>query len=154
MSKWDRLIEYLKTTSAKPDAVLASVKAMWPVKGKKEIKYTDSYIIRKTWAYVVCHKIYNSKGKIDLRIRDWILSEGYKINFNSYHLIKKRNPKTKKTEYYGDEKGFSNKTNEQHYNAVKKVWNTNKKIRAELDKTEGAMPGASMAVLMNHLQTN
>ena len=37
MSKWDRLIEYLKTTSAKPDAVLASVKAMWPVKGKKEI---------------------------------------------------------------------------------------------------------------------
>jgi hypothetical protein len=58
MSKWDRLIEYLKTTSAKPDAVLASVKAMWPVKGKKEIKYTDSYIIRKTWAYVVCHKIY------------------------------------------------------------------------------------------------
>ena len=30
----------------------------------------------------------------------------------------------------------------------------NKKIRAELDKTEGAMPGASMAVLMNHLQTN
>jgi hypothetical protein len=114
----------------------------------------DSYIIRKTWAYVVCHKIYNSKSKIDLRIRDWILSEGYKINFNSYHLIKKRNPKTKKTEYYGDEKGFSNKTNEQHYNAVKKVWNTNKKIRAELDKTKGAMPGASMAVLMNHLQTN
>ena len=90
-------------------------------------------------------------GKIDLRIRDWILSEGYKINFNSYHLIKKRNPKTKKTEYYGDEKGFSNKTNEQHYNAVKKVWNTNKKIRAELDKTKGAMPGASMAVLMKNI---
>ncbi|WP_415302555.1 hypothetical protein ABXT48_04165 [Candidatus Pelagibacter sp. Uisw_101] len=40
MSKWDKLIEYLKKTNAKPDAVLASIKVMWPVTGKKEIKYT------------------------------------------------------------------------------------------------------------------
>ena len=70
------------------------------------------------------------------------------------HLIKKRNPKNKKMEYYGDDKGFNKKTNEQHYNAVKKLWNTNKKIRKELDSTKGAMPGVSMGTLMHHLETN
>ena len=159
MSKWDRLIKYLNTTTAKPDAVLASIKAVFKPRGSSTIKYTDTYITRKTYAYIVCHAIYNAKidnkkKSLEQIIRDLISSQSFKINYQMTHLIKKRNPKNKKMEYYGDDKGFNKKTNEQHYNAVKKLWNTNKKIRKELDSTKGAMPGVSMAILAHHLETN
>ena len=61
MSKWDRLIEYLETTTAKPDKVLASVKAVFKPKGQSKIEYTDSYITRKAYTALTCHAIYNAK---------------------------------------------------------------------------------------------
>ena len=61
MSKWDRLIEYLETTNAKPDKVLASVKAVFKPKGKSKIEYTDTYITRKAYTALTCHAIYNAK---------------------------------------------------------------------------------------------
>ena len=131
MSKWDRLIEYLNTTNAKPEKVLASVKTVFPPKDEEnKIKYTDSYIARKAYAALVCHAIYNARkdnpnSSLDLTIRDLISSDGFKINYQMTHLVKKRNPKTKKLEYYGDDKSFSKSTGDQHFNAVKKLWTTN-----------------------------
>jgi hypothetical protein len=57
------------------------------------------------------------------------------------HLIKKRNPKTKKMEYYGDDKSFSKKDSNQLYNSVKKIWTTNKEIRNALEKSDGRSVG-------------
>ena len=146
MSKWDRLIEYLETTNAKPDKVLASVKAVFKPKGKSKIEYTDTYIARKAYAALVCHAIYNAKidnpkKSLDLTIRDLIISDGFKINYQMTHLIKKRNPKTKKMEYYGDDKSFSKKDSNQLYNSVKKIWTTNKEIRKALEKSDGRSVG-------------
>ena len=104
MSKWDRLIEYLETTNAKPDKVLASVKAVFKPKGQSKIEYTDSYITRKAYTALTCHAIYNAKkdnpkASLDYIIRDLVMKDSFKINYQMTHLIKKRNPKTKKMEY-------------------------------------------------------
>ena len=157
MSKWDRLIEYLNTTNAKPEKVLASVKTVFPPKGESKIKYTDSYIARKAYAALVCHAIYNAKKdnkkkSLDLIIRDLISSAGFKINYQMTHLIKKRNPKSKQLEYYGDDKSFSKKTNDQHYNAVKKLWTTNKQIRKTKEKSKGSSVGAIAKNLTKNLK--
>jgi hypothetical protein len=70
------------------------------------------------------------------------------------HLIKKRNPKTKKMEYYGDDKSFSKKTNNQHYNAVKKLWTTNKEMREALKKSKGNSVGPIASNLQDHLKVS
>jgi|TARA_S200002703_G_scaffold91770_1_gene79252 hypothetical protein len=146
MSKWDRLIEYLETTNAKPDKVLASVKAVFKPKGQSKIEYTDSYITRKAYTALTCHAIYNAKkdnpkASLDYIIRDLLSKDSFKINYQMTHLIKKRNPKTKKMEYYGDDKSFSKKDSNKLYNSVKKIWTTNKDIRKALEKSDGRSVG-------------
>lgn len=51
----------------------------------------------------------NPKASLDYIIRDLLSKDSFKINYQMTHLIKKRNPKTKKMEYYGDDKSFSKK---------------------------------------------
>jgi hypothetical protein len=157
MSKWDRLIEYLNTTDAKPEKVLSSVKVIFKPPGQSKIDYTDTYIARKAYAALVCHAIYNAmkdnpKDTLDATIRGLIVSDGFKINYQMTHLIKKRNPKTKQMEYYGDDKSFSKKTNNQHYNAVKKLWTTNKEMRKALEKSTGNSVGPIGRNLKDHLK--
>lgn len=101
MSKWDRLIEYLETTNAKPDKVLASVKAVFKPKGQSKIEYTDSYITRKAYTALTCHAIYNAKkdnpkASLDYIIRDLLSKDSFKINYQMTHLIKKEILKLKR----------------------------------------------------------
>ena len=157
MSKWDRLIEYLETTNAKPDKVLASVKAVFKPKGKSKIEYTDTYITRKAYTALTCHAIYNAKkdnpaASLDYIIRDLLSKDSFKINYQMTHLIKKRNPKTKKMEYYGDDKSFSKKDSNKLYNSVKKIWTTNKDIRKALEKSDGRSVGPIAKNLKDSLE--
>ena len=69
------------------------------------------------------------------------MKDSFKINYQMTHLIKKRNPKTKKMEYYGDDKSFSKKDSNKLFNSVKKIWNTNKDIRKALEKSDGRSVG-------------
>ena len=103
-------------------------------------------IARKAYAALVCHAIYNAKkdnpkASLDYIIRDLVMKDSFKINYQMTHLIKKRNPKTKKMEYYGDDKSFSKKDSNKLYNSVKKIWTTNKDIRKALEKSDGRSVG-------------
>ena len=97
MSKWDRLIEYLNTTDAKPEKVLSSVKVIFKPPGQSKIDYTDTYIARKAYAALVCHAIYNAmkdnpKDTLDATIRGLIVSDGFKINYQMTHSLFLRLP--------------------------------------------------------------
>ena len=60
--KWSSLIEYLKTTNAKPESVLNLIKNTWKPKGKTKIKTDDFNIVRRAWTLMVVHGIYNKHG--------------------------------------------------------------------------------------------
>ena len=153
MGKWDGLIKYLATTNAKPESVEALIKNTWKPKGKKtKVEKTGDFaIIKRAWVYTVCHAIYNMTDikQIDKRINTWVTSESYKINYNIFHPVKIRNATTKKLEWAEDRKAFQKeKSDFKHYNAVKTIWNRNKKIRQMLKENNGLLDQTLLQDLM------
>lgn len=113
MSKWGELIKYLNSVDAKPAAVLKMVKAAYGKKGR--VSPT-----RIAWKLNVIVSIMNRTDKsTDAKIYGLVDSKNksYKLAYNLFHSGK-----------------YSDKTEQQHYNACKKLWNTNKPIRTKLSK--------------------
>ena len=113
MSKWGELIKYLNSVDAKPAAVLKMVKAAYGKKGR--VSPT-----RVAWKFNVIASIMSRTEKsTDAKIYALTARENksYKLTYNTFHSGK-----------------YSDKTQIQHYNACKKLWNTNKPIRNKLSK--------------------
>ena len=113
MSKWGELIKYLNSVDAKPAAVLKMVKAAYGKKGR--VSPT-----RIAWKFNVIASIMSRTEKsTDAKIYALTARENksYKLTYNTFHSGK-----------------YSDKTEIQHYNACKKLWNTNKPIRNKLSK--------------------
>tara|TARA_R100001126_G_C4736861_1_gene106535 strand:- start:103 stop:507 length:405 start_codon:yes stop_codon:yes gene_type:complete len=113
MSKWGELNKYLNSVEAKPEAVLKMVKAAYGKKGR--VSPT-----RVAWKLNVIVSIMNQKDKsTDSKIRSLVMKKNkvYRFAYNAFHTDK-----------------YSDKTEQQHFNACKKVWNTNKPIRTKLSK--------------------
>ena len=76
--------------------------------------------IRVAWKLNVIVSIMNQKDKsTDSKIRSLAMKKNkvYRFAYNAFHRDK-----------------YSDKTEQQHVNACKKVWNTNKPIRTKLSK--------------------
>ena len=113
MSKWGELIKYLNSVDAKPAAVLKMVKAAYGKKGR--VSPT-----RVAWKLNVIVSIMNRTDKsTDAKIYGLVDKKNkiYRFAYNSFHTNK-----------------YSDKTEQQHYNACKKVWNDNKALRNKLSK--------------------
>ena len=113
MSKWGELNKYLNSVDAKPEAVLKMVKAAYGKKGR--VSPT-----RVAWKLNVIVSIMNQKDKsTDSKIRSLVMKKNkvYRFAYNLFH---------KDT--------YSDKTEQQHFNACKKVWNTNKSLRIKISK--------------------
>ena len=113
MSKWGELIKYLNSVDAKPAAVLKMVKAAYGKKGR--VSPT-----RVAWKFNVIASIMSRTEKsTDAKIYALTARENksYKLTYNTFHSGK-----------------YSDKTEIQHYNACKKLWNTNKPLRNKISK--------------------
>jgi hypothetical protein len=113
MSKWGELNKYLNSVDAKPEAVLKMVKAAYGKKGR--VSPT-----RVAWKLNVIVSIMNQKDKsTDSKIRSLVMKKNkvYRFAYNLFHTDK-----------------YSDKTEQQHFNACKKVWNTNKGLRIKISK--------------------
>ena len=113
MSKWGELIKYLNSVDAKPAAVLKMVKAAYGKKGR--VSPT-----RVAWKFNVIASIMSRTEKsTDAKIYALTARENksYKLAYNIFHSGK-----------------YSDKTEIQHYNACKKLWNTNKPLRTKISK--------------------
>lgn len=113
MSKWGELIKYLNSVDAKPAAVLKMVKAAYGKKGR--VSPT-----RVAWKFNVIASIMSRTEKsTDAKIYALTARENksYKLTYNTFHSGK-----------------YSDKTEIQHYNACKKLWNTNKPLRTKISK--------------------
>jgi len=113
MSKWGELNKYLNSVNAKPAAVLKMVKAAY---GKKaRVSPT-----RTAWKYNVIVSIMHRTDKsTDAKIYGLVSKKNkiYRFAYNALHTNK-----------------YSDKTEQQHYNACKKIWNTNKPLRTKISK--------------------
>jgi hypothetical protein len=113
MSKWGELIKYLNSVNAKPAAVLKMVKAAY---GKKaRVSPT-----RTAWKFNVIVSIMHRTDKsTDAKIYGLVSKKNkiYRFAYNALHTNK-----------------YSDKTEQQHYNACKKIWNTNKPLRTKISK--------------------
>jgi len=113
MSKWGELNKYLNSVNAKPAAVLKMVKAAY---GKKaRVSPT-----RTAWKFNVIVSIMHRTDKsIDAKIYGLVSKKNkiYRFAYNALHTNK-----------------YSDKTEQQHYNACKKIWNTNKPLRTKISK--------------------
>lgn len=113
MSKWGELNKYLNSVDAKPSAVLKMCKAAYGKKGR--VSPT-----RTAWKLNVIVSIMNQKDKsTDSKIRSLVMKKNkvYRLAYNALHTNK-----------------YSDKTEQQHYNACKKVWNDNKDLRNKISK--------------------
>ena len=113
MSKWGELIKYLNSVDAKPSAVLKMCKAAYGKKGR--VSPT-----RTAWKLNVIVSIMNQKDKrTDGKIRSLVMRKNkvYRLAYNALHTNK-----------------YSDKTEQQHYNACNKIWNDNKYIRNKISK--------------------
>ena len=85
------------------------------------------------------------------KIKETMLSKGYKyFESDNYdvNIIGVRNSKTKKLEWAEDREDlYKKKTEFQHYNAVKALWNKHKTIRKELEKNKGKLDYSLLASL-------
>jgi len=146
--KWSSLIEYLKTTNAKPESVLNLIKNTWKPKGKTKIKTDDFNIVRRAWTLMVVHGIYNKHGTpkkhlknvtITNQILYFVESQGYKNNYNLFHPVKNKN-KTEWVENTSDE--YSKKSLSQHAKNCRKLWDSakGKEIRKNFKNTKGKIP--------------
>ena len=132
MSKWAELIKYLNTTTANPDSVLKLIKNTWkPKNGKKTYRIDDYNTLRRAWKYHVVYSIHRSTEKtLDQKIWKFILSPSYKPAYASMHI------------------GGKTKTEDQHYNACKKLYTTSRDIRDSLDKTNGEPSPTEIAEIL------
>mgnify|MGYP003143996764 FL=1 len=113
MSKWGELNKYLNSVDAKPEAVTKMAKAAYGKKGR--VSPT-----RVAWKLNVIVSIMNQKDKrTDGKIRSLVMKKNkvYRLAYNALHTNK-----------------YSDKTEQQHYNACKKVWNDNKDLRNKISK--------------------
>ena len=150
--KWDKVIEYLKSTNADPESVLKLIKNTWAVKGKKIVKTDDFNVVRRAWTLFVIHGIYNKHGvpkkelkKITMtnQILYFIECEGYRINYNLFHPIFVFNKKLKKKEKNtSDENLYANKTHSVHAKNCRKLWDSpkGKELRKHFVRTKGKIP--------------
>jgi len=131
MAKWEELIKYLNTTTAKPAAVLKLIKNTWKPKGSKSVRIDDYNTLRRAWKYHVVNSIYNADGT-NLKAKIWnvVGAKSYQHQFNAFNLKAK------------------SKTAEQHFNACKKLWTTSKNIRAELKKNGGHLDPLTIAEVL------
>jgi hypothetical protein len=134
MSKWAELVKYLNTTNANPESVLKLIKNTWKPKGSGKTYRIDDYnTLRRAWKYHVVYSIHTSKEKqFDQKIWKFILSPSYKVAYASMHV------------------GEKTKTEDQHFNACKKLYYTSKDIRDSLDKRKGEPSPTEIAEIQDN----
>ena len=113
MNKWGELIKYLNSKKAKPEAVLNMVKAVYDRKSTVAPE-------RTAWKVNVVIALLNRTEKTqDGKIWGLVNSKNksYVAAYNTFHKDK-----------------YEDKDEEQHYNACKKLWQSNKQLRNKLKK--------------------
>ena len=112
MNKWGELIEYLETKEAQPESVMNMVKAIFE---KSRVAPE-----RIAWKVNVVIALLNRTEKTqDGKIWGLVNSKNksYVAAYNTFH----------------DEK-YEDKTETQHFNACKKIWQSNKSLRDKINK--------------------
>ena len=145
-NKWNKVIKFLDTTTAKPEKVLNSLKAVY---GKnKNSMYQD---LRSSWPIDVVYNIYHKTGttnktkKIPLTqvISNRIKTTDYKTAYRTFH------PGVGNSQWDlpGQEKMMKMKmyktlTHKQHVKNCNDVWNSKsgKGFRKELENNNGQYP--------------
>ena len=114
MNKWGELIKYLNSKKAKPEAVMNMVKAVYDRKSTVAPE-------RTAWKVNVVIALLNRTEKTqDGKIWGLVNSKNksYVAAYNTFH---------KKYRY-------KDKTETQHFNACKKIWQSNKELRNKINK--------------------
>ena len=112
MNKWGELIKYLNSKKAKPEAVLNMVKAVYDRKSTVAPE-------RTAWKVNVVIALLNRTEKTqDGKIWGLVNSKNksYVAAYNTFHKDK-----------------YEDKDEEQHYNACKKIWQSNKQLRNKIN---------------------
>ena len=125
MNKWGELIKYLNSKKAKPEAVMNMVKAVYDRKSTVAPE-------RTAWKVNVVIALLNRTEKTqDGKIWGLVNSKNkiYVAAYNTFH----------------DEK-YEDKTETQHFNACKKIWQSNKQLRNKINKLT---PKQKLQVLRN-----
>ena len=115
MNKWGELIKYLNSKKAKPEAVLNMVKAVYDRKSTVAPE-------RTAWKVNVVIALLNRTEKgTDGKIYGLINSKNksYVVAYNTFHK--------------GRKSRYEDKDEEQHYNACKKIWQSNKQLRNKIN---------------------
>ena len=113
MNKWGELIKYLNSKKAKPEAVMNMVRAVYDRKSTVAPE-------RTAWKVNVVIALLNRTEKTqDGKIWGLVNSKNksYVAAYNTFH----------------DEK-YEDKTETQHFNACKKIWQSNKQLRTRIKK--------------------
>ena len=113
MNKWGELIEYLETKEAQPESVMNMVKAIFE---KSRVAPE-----RIAWKVNVVIALLNRTEKTqDGKIWGLVNSKNksYVAAYNTFHK---------------DDK-YKDKTETQHFNACKKIWQSNKSLRDKINK--------------------
>ena len=141
--KWAKVIEFLNTTTANPEKVLNSLKAVY---GKNKNSMYQN--LRSSWPIDVVYNIYHKTGttnktkKIPLTqtISNWVKTQDYKIAYRTFHPGV-GNPQW---DLPGQEKMMKMKlykelTHAQHVKNCNDVWlsKSGKKYRKELEENNG-----------------
>ena len=126
MNKWGELIKYLNSKKAKPEAVMNMVKAVYDRKSTVAPE-------RTAWKVNVVIALLNRTEKTqDGKIWGLVNSKNksYVAAYNTFHHKDK----------------YEDKDEEQHYNACKKIWQSNKQLRNKINKLT---PKQKLQVLRN-----
>ena len=113
MNKWGELIKYLNSKKAKPEAVMNMVKAVYDRKSTVAPE-------RTAWKVNVIIALLNRTEKTqDGKIWGLVNSKNksYVAAYNTFHKDR-----------------YKNKTETQHFNACKKIWQSNKSLRDKIKK--------------------
>ena len=113
MNKWGELIKYLNSKKAKPEAVLNMVKAVYDRKSTVAPE-------RTAWKVNVVIALLNRTEKTqDGKIWGLVNSKNksYVAAYNTFHKDK-----------------HEDKDEAQHYNACKKIWQSNKSLRDKIKR--------------------
>ena len=113
MNKWGELIKYLNSKKAKPEAVMNMVRAVYDRKATVAPE-------RTAWKFnVIVGIIHRPEKAIDGKIYGLINSKNksYVVAYNTFHKDK-----------------YEDKDEEQHYNACKKIWQSNKSLRDKIKR--------------------
>ena len=113
MNKWGELIKYLNSKKAKPEAVMNMVRAVYDRKSTVAPE-------RTAWKFnVIVGIMHRTEKGTDGKIYGLINSKNksYVVAYNTFHKGR-----------------YEDKDEEQHFNACKKIWNTNKPLRNKLKK--------------------